>query len=391
MISEGLGGAQVAVLGAGRQGRAAAFDFAAYAGASHVVLIDSHRTVLDRALDRLRDLAPEAVFSGIVADGQDQQALTRALTGCRAALCALPYRLGFNAARAALAAGCHFVDLGGNTAISQKILELHVQAARAGVVLVPDVGLAPGLGNILATAGVSEMSQPEKVLIWCGGLPQRPVGPFGYRLVFSTEGLVNEYSGDAVYLREGRRAFVPALSELTELDLPQVGRVEAFPTSGGSSTAPDSFLGRLQTFEYRTVRYAGHRDKLLPLFQLGLTSEEPVPLANGIQVRPRDLLVRLLTPLIDHPGEPDLVVLRVEVTGQDRGLVARRVYDLFDQEDPTTGFTAMERCTAFPAAVVAEMAGAGEIPVGSRPLELVVAPDLFLARLGRRPLDLRIS
>ena len=386
MAEDGLRGKRAAVLGAGRQGTAAAYDFAHVGGAAEVALVDRSGEALDKALAHLRRLAPQTRFTAIAADAESERPLAAALLGATAALSALPYRFGPNAARAAVAARCHLVDLGGNTDVSAAFLALDGEARAAGIALVPDTGLAPGLANTLAAAGIEALDEPEAARIWCGGLPRRPLPPLGYRLVFSAAGLLNEYAGDAVFLRDGELALVPALSEVEQLDLPELGRVEAFPTSGGTSTAPRTYLGRLKTFEYRTVRYPGHRDRFLALAEIGLLSEAPLALPGGTTVRPRDVAIALLAPLLDHPEEPDLVVLRVEVAGRHDGRPARVVFDLFDREDPATGFTAMERCTAFPAAAVAEMAAAGEIAPGSRPLEIAVPPAPFLARLAQRPL-----
>lgn len=382
----GFAGRDAAVLGAGRQGICAAYDFGRFAGARRVTLLDADRRALDHAARTLGRLLPQLEVKTVCADGTDERALAAALAGSVAGLCALPYRFAPIAARAAIAARCSLVDLGGNTAISGELLKLHAPAAAAGVVLVPDTGLAPGVANSFAAAGVAALDQPEEVRIWCGGLPQRPIPPFGYRLVFSAEGLINEYSGDALDLQNGELVPVPTLSTIEPFEFPALGRLEAAPTSGGTSTAPETFRGRLRRYEYRTVRYPGHFERFRVFQELGLFGDQPIATAQGGLVRPRDLLIRLLTPLIDHPEIPDLVVLRVDVVGQRAGQRRRLRWELLDRQDPETGFTAMERCTAFPAAVIAEMAAAGEIAPGARPLESAAPSAPLLARLAARPL-----
>ncbi|MDH3284759.1 MAG: saccharopine dehydrogenase NADP-binding domain-containing protein [Acidobacteriota bacterium] len=391
MTGGGIAGRRAVALGAGRQGTCAAYDLAAYGGASEVTLVDADETAARAAAERLTGLTSGPRFTATRADAGDAGALADAMRGAVTSVCALPYRYGPVAAAAAVEARCSLVDLGGNTDVSARILELSDAAREAGVSLVPDTGLAPGLATTLAAAGVARLDEPRAVRIWCGGLPERPIPPFDYRLVFSIEGLFNEYSGDAVYLRGGRIVAIPALSELDEVELPGVGRVEAFPTSGGTSTAPDSFFGRLDLYEYRTVRYAGHRDRFRALADLGLLSDVEVEAREGVTVRPRELLARLLTSALSHPEIPDLVVLRVEVRGRQRGKPSRIVYDLLDREDRKTGFTAMERTTAHPAAVVAEMAAAGEISAGAWRLEVGVPPERFLERFAERPLSIDVK
>ena len=358
-------------------------------------LFDADVDVLERARTRLLEAMRDADLDGgadIVArpcDVADEADVGRALQDISVALSAVPYRFAPSLARAAVEAGCSLVDLGGNTAISRRLLDLHDAAAAAGVTLVPDTGLAPGLANTLAAAGIARMDSPRAVRIFCGGLPQEAVPPLGYKLVFNIEGLLNEYSGRAVYLREGRRVEVEALSEVVEIDLPRIGRVEAFPTSGGTSTAPETFVGRLETYEYHTVRYLGHRDRFLMLADLGLLDESPIEIAPNDTVRPRDLLIRLLTPLLEHPGVEDLVVLRVDVEGEHERERRRIRFDLYDEQDASTGYSAMERCTAHPAAIVAEMIVGGEVEPGARPLEIAVPSERYLEHLRRRPLDIR--
>lgn len=383
----GLTGRRAGVLGAGRQGLCAAYDFVRYGGASALTLLDGRAEALADAERRLRALLPGIVVDTVRADAQDETALSRALAGCATALCALPYRFAPIAARAAVAARCSLVDLGGNTEVSHQLLSLHEAARAAGVALIPDTGLAPGLGNTLAADGLESLDQPEAVRIWCGGLPQRPIPPLGYRLVFSAEGLINEYSGEAIYLQGGELVRVPTLSEITPFEFPGVGRLEAAPTSGGTSTAPETFQGQVATYEYRTLRYPGHFEKFRSFKDLGLFAETPI---EGSDARPRDLLIRLLTPLIDHPEVPDMIVLRVETLGRRGGRRVRRTHDLLDRQDPDTGFTAMERCTAHPAAIVAEMAACGEVAPGARPLEVAAPPKRFLARFAARPIVLTL-
>ncbi len=378
------------VLGAGRQGVCAAYDFARFGGAAALSLLDAQPAALDAARAKLASLLPGIPIKTICADGADQAALTRAMEGSAAALCALPYRFAPGAARAAIEARCSLVDLGGNTAISGQLLALHDAARAAGVALVPDTGLAPGVANTFAAAGIDALEQAEQVQIWCGGLPEQPIPPFGYRLVFSAEGLINEYSGNAIYARDGKLIEVPTLSEIDPFEFPRVGTLEASPTSGGTSTAPETFRTRVRRYEYRTLRYPGHFARFRTFKELGLFGEDSIPTSTGGSVRPRDLLIRLLTPLIDKPAVPDLVVLRVDVIGLRAGQRVRIRYDLFDRQDPATGFTAMERCTAHPAAIVAEMCAAGEVQPGALPLEIGTPHAPFMARLAARQLDLTI-
>lgn len=382
---------QYVILGAGRQGVALAYDLARNGEAAKITLADSDGAAVTRAIDRLRALlaSQRCELVGSVMNVTEGAAVTRALRGASVAISAVPYRFNVELTDAAILAGVHFCDLGGNTAVVRKQLSRHARALSAGVSIVPDCGLAPGLGNILAAHGVASMSDPQHVHVRCGGLPQRRVGPLGYKLVFNFQGLVNEYSGAGEFLRDGRKVEIPALTELEEIEFPApLGKCEAAVTSGGTSTCSDSFAGRLQSYDYKTVRYPGHFALVRALFELGCF-EEKLVLRGGGEIEPKSLMQRLFEERLAYPEVRDLVVLRATILGADRGRPRTLRFDLFDRHDEATGFTAMERTTAFPTALVAHMQARGVISPGAQPLEKCVPTAHYLEELPRH--DIRVA
>lgn len=377
-----------AVIGAGRQGTAAAYDLACFGDADEIRLIDADGNAARDAAARIDRLAGRAVATAHTVDVLDRKALVAALAGVRAALSGVPYFLNVGVARAAVDAGSSFNDLGGNTEVVQQELALDAEAKLRGVSIVPDCGLAPGMGNTLAVYGMTKFDRATDVRIFCGGLPQVPRGPLGYKLVFSLEGLTNEYTGEAVIIRGGRRVVEPAFTGLEPVHSDELGPLEAFYTSGGTSTCPWTFEGRLDTYEYKTLRWPGHYAKLRPLIELGFLDQTPVSV-GGHDVVPRQLAHALLSTWIDYPDDPDLVVLRVDVSGDTDG--RRRTFrmDILDRHDDATGFTAMERTTAYPAAIVTILQARGLVPPGARPLELAVPGPEFVAELSKRDIRLR--
>ena len=379
------------VFGAGRQGVALAYDLALRGEARRVVLADQDAAVAQRASERLRSLLPKskcefAPMSCDVAPMSRDVALgpsvREALRGSKVAISAAPYRFNALLAEASIDSGVSFCDLGGNTDIVRRELTLDARARAKGVSLVPDCGLAPGLGNHLAAHGVATLEHARSVRIFCGGIPERPVGPLAYKLLFSFEGLINEYSGVGEYLRGGQRVDVPALSEVEELIFPEpIGRLEAAVTSGGTSTCPTSWRGRLERYEYKTLRWPGHWAILRALFGLGAFEPELL-LRDGRKIEPRATLRALFEERLAFPEVDDLVLLRVIVDGEQRGSPRRLTYDLRDRRDPLTGFSAMERGTAFPAALVAHLQARGEVPPGAVPLETSVPPRLYFEELA---------
>jgi lysine 6-dehydrogenase len=309
--------------------------------------------------------------------------------GADVVLSAVPYRYNEALTDAALAAGASFCDLGGNTQVVQRQLARHERAVKAGVSILPDCGLAPGLGNILAAHGVRAMDEPRHAQVRCGGLPQHPVGPLGYKLVFNFDGLINEYSGCGEFLRDGKRVDVPALTELEEIDFPApLGRCEAAVTSGGTSTCAETFRGKLESYDYKTVRYPGHFAIVRALFGLGCF-EERVELADGTTVQPKAVLRKLMEARLAFPEVRDLVVLRCTVSGRHGGRACRRVYDLLDFHDGRTGFTAMERTTAFPAALVAHLQARRLVAPGARPLEVALPLERYVEELAGHDIEVR--
>ncbi|MFQ5845431.1 MAG: saccharopine dehydrogenase family protein [Planctomycetota bacterium] len=233
------------VLGAGRQGVAIAYARARFGEAAEVTVVDADGAAARRAAARVRRLAPGVAVRAVARRlGSSVRAAASLLRGHGVVVGAATYRLNVVLARAAVAAGASFCDLGGNTAVVREQLRLDRDARRRGVTIVPDCGLAPGLANVLAAHAVAELPRARHVQIRCGGLPLRPRGPLGYALLFSIEGLTNEYTGDSVVLRRGRIERVEAFTEPEEFRGPrELGALEAFHTSGGSSTAPWTFRG----------------------------------------------------------------------------------------------------------------------------------------------------
>jgi lysine 6-dehydrogenase len=376
------------ILGAGRQGTAAAYDLVRFGDADQVILADTDPAVAKAGADRVNELTGQSLAVAQTVNVTDGVALTAFLTDADALLSAVPYRFNAGIARAAVAAGCHMADLGGNTDVVRAQLALHEQALAAGASIIPDCGLMPGLGNTLAVYAMEQMNVPREVRIWVGGLPQQPRPPFNYLLTFNIRGLTNEYGGHAVYLRDGRIVEVEALTEPEEIEFPvPVSRCEAFVTSGGTSTCPESFAGRLRVYEEKTVRYPGHFAQLQAMKALGLLDPTPIP-AGGAIVAPRDVFEALMEPKVTFPGDPDVVAMRVSCRGQRGPDEVEVTLDLLDFHDPVTGFTAMERTTGFPAAMVVAMMARGQTPRGAVPLELAVPARPTVEGLAARGIHL---
>ena len=377
------------VLGAGKQGLAIAYDLGKFCEAKKIVVADYDAKLAKAGTTRVNKLLKKNLCVPGRADAGKKADLKRLFRDADAVVSAVPYHFNYGVAKAAVAAGANFCDLGGNTDVVKQELSLDKAAKKAGVTLVPDTGLMPGMGNTLAVHAMNVMDRVDELHLRCGGLPQKPKGPLGYKLVFSVEGLINEYFGTAYIIRKGKTAAVPTFDGLEDLEFPKpVGRCQAFVTSGGTSTCPWTFAGKVKEYDYKTVRYPGHYEKIKTLLDLGFFDQSPVDV-KGNKVVPRQLSHVLLTKKIDYPQDPDLVVLRVTAVGRHKGKKAVMTMDVMDFQDRKTGFTAMERTTGFPAAIVAHHLVRGLAPKGAVPLEKAIIPVLFICDFLKRGIPYR--
>ncbi len=372
------------ILGAGRMGFGAAFDLIHNAGASRV-------TVADVDFSRAQDVARRIGTERIVPVALDVLADDKVLELMRqhdAVISCVVYHHNVRLAKLAIAAPVHFCDLGGNNDVVEAELALDEKARAAGINVVPDCGLAPGMVAVLAAHGIERFESVESVHIRVGGLPQTPKPPLNYQIVFSVEGLINEYVEPARVLRDGKIISVPSMEELETLEFPApFGLMEAFQTSGGTSTLPHTYLGRIQNLDYKTIRYPGHCAQFGTMINLGLASSEAVTI-DGSRVVPRRLLGELL--LAHLPAdEPDAVLVRLDFLGRIGGEDKLLRYQIIDLSDETNGLSAMMRTTAFPAAIVARMMAEGEtFAKGALPQERCIPPGPFVAALRARNIRL---
>ena len=244
--------------------------------------------------------------------------------------------------------------------------------------------------SILARHGADRFDETREIHIRVGGLPQNPKPPLAYQLVFSVEGLINEYIEKARVVRGGEIKEIESMTEIENLAFDGFPALEAFQTSGGTSTLPETFAGRIKELDYKTIRYAGHCEKFKTLIDLGLCSSEEI-LADYVKVKPRRVLAELLQSRLPA-DEPDYVLIRLEFAGTKIGQTKRLRYDIVDKYDDRTRLSAMMRTTAFPASIVAQMMAQGAVKMrGATPQENSIDAEKFVAELARRNIKIRES
>src|SRR5690606_20102849 len=148
----------------------------------------------------------------------NEEAVRAAMSRADVCLNALPYYFNLEMATLAVRAGTNYADLGGNTGIVFQQIQLNEGAKARGVSVIPDCGLAPGMVNILAAAGIRAMDRADRVRIAVGGLPQHPEPPLNYQIVYSLEGVLDYYTTVSWILRDGELRQVDALSEVEPVE-----------------------------------------------------------------------------------------------------------------------------------------------------------------------------
>jgi lysine 6-dehydrogenase len=374
------------VLGAGLQGSACAYDLLQDPEVKEVRLAD---VKIDHLPDFLASYSGRRLIPTPL-DVRDHDAVRGLMRECDAVMSALPYYFNFPMAQLAVDSGVHFADLGGNTEIVNQQKTLDADARRKGVTVVPDSGLAPGMVNIIAQYGISQLDSVEEVRIYVGGLPQRPEPPLNYQIVYSLEGVLDYYTTLSWVLRRGKRTQVAALSELEVVHFGNgVGTLEAFHTAGGLSTMAFRYEGKIPVMEYKTLRYPGHATRMEVIRDLGLLDLDPVDV-KGLKVVPRDLFIAVAGPRLNKPQGKDLVALRVSVKGKTSGQSKILAWELIDRYDDAHHISAMMRTTGYSLSITGLMQVRGHVkPAGVHTPDECVPPKEYIDGLAKRGVEIK--
>jgi lysine 6-dehydrogenase len=181
---------------------------------------------------------------------------------------------------------------------------------------------------------------------------------------------------------------LPTFTEYEILNFPPLGKLEAFVTSGGTSTAILTYREKLHTYQNKTLRYPGHFEQFRAYKLLGLFDQNPVSL-DGTKITPRDFFHALLEPKIRaDEAFRDICLLRVLVKGKKDGKPHEFKADIVDRYDEKTGFTSMQRLTGWHAAIMLEMAVQGKSQKGVYGLEMAVDPVEFMDEIKKRGIEM---
>ncbi|MDW0108543.1 saccharopine dehydrogenase family protein [Sporosarcina aquimarina] len=372
---------KVVVLGAGLMGKEAVRDLVKNDEVTAVYLADQDvRKAENFADDLLSDK-----LSILNLDARNELQLNEVMSLGDVVINALFYTFNEQVVKQAIAAGVHCVDLGGHIGgATDAVLKLREEAEARGVTIIPDLGVAPGMINILSGYGADKLDKVESIRLYVGGVPVHPEPPLNYNIVFSLEGVFDHYTDSSRVIRDGKVIELPSLSEIETVHFDEFGDMEAFHTSGGTSTLLESFPD-VQTLEYKTIRYPGHAEKFQLLVDLGLLSRESTIQVDGKPLRVRDVMRAHLTPQLLLGEKQDAVLLKVEVSGVASGMAATYEYNMTVKKDTEMNETAMALATANTISVVAQMIGNGTITKrGVYPPEAIVPGYLYMEEMDKR-------
>lgn len=265
---------------------------------------------------------------------------------------ALPAKYNLRLAETSIRANVHFCDLGGIVEVTEEMLKLNDKYPHMPVSVVPDCGLMPGLGVIIAKKLMNDLGGAESLEILVGGLPQKPQPPTFYQKVFHPEGLKHICYDMAPILTNGEVVSVKPFHDYCQLVVPELcrfsskfnGRIEAFVTAGASLAAWSFKDLGVRSFSEKTVRWPGFVD-----FFKNVSSENFESVVEEI----------LTIPV--NSENPDLIWMKVTASSE---LTGKKSISLLDLYDPATGLTAMQRTTGFPTAIMAEMMAEGKTKSG---------------------------
>jgi saccharopine dehydrogenase-like NADP-dependent oxidoreductase len=352
---------KVIVLGAGLVGRAMALDLARDKEFK-VYVADINRA-------RLKELEAKGLLT-YEQDLSQKDKLSEIIADKDLVLNAMPGFLGYQTLKTCLENGKSVVDI---AFFPEDPFSLNNLAQEKGLTAVVDCGVAPGLSHMLATYGLSHLDRGESLTIYVGGLPVVRQWPFEYKAVFSPADVIEEYVRPARLRENGRLVSRPALSEPELVEVEGLGTLEAFNTDGLRTLLRTLDLPDMKE---KTLRYPGHREKMLILREAGFFSSEPVEL-NGQRIKPVEFTNRLLfSKLTLGPGEEDLTVMKVLVAGEKEGRQVRLTYELLDRYDRQSGIHSMARTTGYTATMVVRALSRGLL------LDRGLIPPEFL---GKKP------
>ncbi len=381
------------VLGVGLQGKAVIHDLSQSPIIGEIVAVDID---LSKARDFLRHNCHNKV-QAIETDATDQAILAKMIkdTAVNILICMTPAHLSRQAALGSIEAEIPYVC----TTYAGLLDGLDALAKEKNILLLPEMGFDPGIDFVLGARAVAMLDEVHGLNSYGAGIPTPSAcdNPLNYKISWTFDGVLNAYTRPARLLKGGLEIQIPGLEIFNEawvrtIDVPGVGTMETYPNGDAVQFIQTFNLGsELQEMGRYTTRWPGHCAFWRIMAHLGFLNDEPLELAEGVSIAPREFVSRHLTPKLQYKeDERDLAFLRVHAWGQKDGHPRSIIYDLIDYRDLETGLFAMNRTVGYTASIAAQMILKGEIKgcgVGSPAQD--VNPDILIEELSQRGVEIK--
>jgi saccharopine dehydrogenase-like NADP-dependent oxidoreductase len=378
--------------GLGSQGRGALLDLVRSAAVDEIICADAN-------LEGWSDFSSRVDTTKITPvkiDASSRDSLAALLRqDADAAIDLLPLPFMVNAFEAAIAARVPLVS----TNYAHPLRKLHQQAVDAGVSLMPECGLDPGIDLVLFGYAVRKFDQVTVLHSYCGGFPEKSActNPLNYKVTWNWDMVLTSSKRDSTFIRHGQKVLIPAAEQHSEknvvrIDFPGLGELEAIPN--GDAAVYTELLGINDTI-VQTTRYAlrwpGWSAFWRPLKQFGFLSDEKIDVA-GCQITPHQFVSSLIGPQLQYSAsEKDIVAMQNVFEGITAGTKKRLTTNLLIERDLESGLFAMNKGVGYPASIVAQMLASGEITAKGLLTPTVDIPaEKFIAELSQRGISIEI-
>ncbi|MBK7174221.1 MAG: saccharopine dehydrogenase NADP-binding domain-containing protein [Bacteroidales bacterium] len=333
---------RILVLGAGLVGGPIAADLAKEP-ANSITVADIDPVALEK-------LSAKHKVTTLRVDLSDSKMVRKLSAGFELVVSAVPGFLGHQTLKAVIEAGTNVVDI---TFAPEDFQLLDAFAKEKNVTAICDMGVAPGMSNLLAAHCVRFFDKADDLKIYVGGLPKERPWPYEYKAVFSPIDVIEEYTRPARFRKNGKEVIMPALTDVEPMYVEGFGDVESFNSDGLRSlltSIPD-----VPNMIEKTLRYPGHVEKMRILRETGFFRTDTV-MIDGNPIRPIDMTAKLLFPMIKlQEGEEDITVMLIIAEGLKDNQRKRITYTLIDNYDKVTGVHSMARTTGYAASMAARL------------------------------------
>jgi len=331
---------KIVVLGCGAVGKHMAIDLCKEPN-YEVISVDVNKETLD-------DLAQKYPIQTRIEDLSKIDRVTRVVEDADIVIGSVPYSIGYTMIEGVIRAGKNIVDI---SYFPEDPFGLDQLAKEKGVTAVVDCGIVPGLANIILGDHTQKM-KVNRYECYVGGIPKSKEVPLEYKSPFPVLEVLEEYAESGRMVEDGKVVVKPMLSETKTIDLEKVGTLGCLNSDGlrtliKTMDIPDMFE--------KTLRYPGHVEMMRVFKDTGFLNQTPIQM-KGNSVRPIDMTASLLDPLWNYePGEADLTIMKLMISGMQDGKAVTYTYDMYDEYDPVTGTPSMARTTGYTCTAVTSL------------------------------------